>query len=168
MGKTGGQENTYELDPGNGLDDLKNSADHVEAVNITRLTEDDVVKVASEAMTMWSATGWRIVCIMFVQGCNQAGYGIDWGVIGGINSIKSWHDYFHFENSGSTYGLLNALMNIGQIVGAIFLGIADIPWIGRRGLNFFGNAFVIFACVFCAFSVNIRMVRTLRRFEILQ
>ena len=51
----------------------------------------------------------------------------------------------------------NALMNIGQVSAALFLGIADIPWIGRRGLNFFGNAFVAFACIFCAFSTGIPM-----------
>jgi MFS family permease len=48
-------------------------------------------------------------------------------------------------------------MNIGQVSAALFLGIADIPWIGRRGLNFFGNAFVAFACIFCAFSTGIPM-----------
>ncbi|PQE14024.1 MFS sugar transporter protein [Rutstroemia sp. NJR-2017a BBW] len=75
--------------------------------------------------------------------CNQAGYGIDWAVISGINAFKPWHTYFGFGTSGVTYGTLNALMTIGTVCGAPFMAFADI--IGRRGINFTGNAIVLFA-----------------------
>ena len=86
-------ESTYEVGNNDGLemDDIKHNADHIEAVAISRITESDLKKTAEEALTMWSATGFRIFLIMVVQGANQAGYGIDWAVIGGINAVDSWH-----------------------------------------------------------------------------
>lgn len=48
-------------------------------------------------------------------------------------------------------------MTIGSFIGSPFLGLADVPWIGRRGVNFLGNAIVIVAALLQAFSVNIGM-----------
>lgn len=69
--------------------------------------------------------------------------------------MDSWHSYFNFGTSGSTYGVLNALMTIGTLCGAPFLGLADV--IGRRGINFSGNAIVIFACIMQGCAVNMPM-----------
>lgn len=80
-------------------------------------------------------------------------YGVDWGVISGINAFKQWHDFFGFGSSGSTYGTLNALMTIGTFCGAPFLSLADV--IGRRGINFVGNLLVIVAAFMQAFSKNV-------------
>ncbi|GAB7352019.1 hypothetical protein MBLNU459_g2535t1 [Dothideomycetes sp. NU459] len=149
------EEPTYgvEIKASRGVDELKQTTSHIEEVAITRLTEEDVFKLSAESLTMRSWTGFRIVLIMFVQGCNQAGFGIDWAVIGGINALKAWHGYFGFGSSGSTYGTLNALMTIGTVAGALFMGLADV--IGRRGINFAGNFIVIIACIMqgCATSL---------------
>jgi hypothetical protein len=40
---------------------------------------------------------------------------------------------------------MNALMTIGNFCDAPFLGLSDI--IGRRGINFVGNAIVIVAAI---------------------
>jgi MFS family permease len=50
---------------------------------------------------------------------------------------------------------MNALMTIGSFVGAPFLALGDV--IGRRGINFLGNAIVILAAVLQAFSTNLAM-----------
>lgn len=156
-------------------DEIKDNAPANEVEAIQKLTEDDVYRISREALSLNSMAGLRILGIMFVQGCNQAGYGVDWAVIGGkisrpvfngvaglltvlcigINSLPAWHSYLNFGNSGSTYGVLNALMNIGGLVGALFYGLADV--IGRRGINFIGNAIVIAACLLQGFAVNMKM-----------
>ncbi|RDW86826.1 putative MFS sugar transporter protein [Aspergillus mulundensis] len=130
------------------------SIDHVEEAVLASLTEDNLFKLSRESLTMRSWTGVRLCLVLFVQGCNQAGYGIDWAVIGGINAYDSWHDYFGFGTSGSTYGLLNALMQIGMACGAPFYSLADI--IGRRSVNFLGNFLVVIACILQATAPNIK------------
>ncbi|KAJ5211670.1 uncharacterized protein N7498_003316 [Penicillium cinerascens] len=129
--------------------------EHIEEIVLTRLTEEDLWKLSQESLTVWSWTGFRLGLIMFVQGCNQAGFGIDWGVISGINALHPWHDYFGFGTTGGTYGLINALMSIGTVCGAPFMALADV--IGRRGINFLGNAIVIFAALLQGCAINLPM-----------
>ena len=71
-------------------DDFKHSEAHMEEITIARLTEEDLFRLSQESLRFRSWTGFRISLIMFVQGCNQAGYGIDWAVISGINAFKPW------------------------------------------------------------------------------
>lgn len=133
------------------VDQLKHT--HVEEVVVNRITEDDVMKLSRESLNFWSGTGFRICLIMFVQGCNQAGYGVDWAVIGGINAFDSLHQFFGFGTSGGTFGLINALMNIGQVCGAPFLALNDV--IGRRGVNFVGNFLVLVAALLQGLAPNL-------------
>lgn len=169
MGTDDKETTVHDLDrtATNDVDDLKVSEAHVEEVAIARLTDDDLYKLSRESFTFRSRAGFRIMLIMFVQGCNQvrkptekratanslqAGYGVDWQVISGINNMSSWHTYFNFGSSGSTYGTLNALMNIGTMCGAPFLTFSD--HIGRRGINFTGNAIVIVAAILQGCATN--------------
>ncbi|KAL4810036.1 general substrate transporter [Aspergillus unguis] len=137
-------------------DDLPHkSAFQVEEAVLASLTEEDIWRLSQESLTMRSWTGFRLCLVLFVQGCNQAGFGIDWAVIGGINAYDSWHNYFGFGTSGSTYGLINALMNIGNVCGAPFLALSDI--IGRRSVNFIGNLIVIVASIMQATAPNLKV-----------
>jgi hypothetical protein len=63
------------------IDAYKNDADNIEEVVIARLTEEDIFKLSQEAFSWKSMAALRIVGIMFVQGCNQAGYGVDRGYL---------------------------------------------------------------------------------------
>ncbi|KUL87990.1 hypothetical protein ZTR_03941 [Talaromyces verruculosus] len=134
----------------------KVDAAHVEEVVLARLTEEDVWKISQDALDVWSWTGFRLCLIMFVQGCNQAGYGIDWGVIGGINAFPALHNYFGFGTSGGVVGTITALMSVGNIAGAPFLSLADV--IGRRGINFIGNLIVIAAAIMQGCAPNIKVL----------
>ncbi|KAG9698977.1 MFS general substrate transporter, partial [Aureobasidium melanogenum] len=146
------EEEVHELE---NTDVLKQATEYTEEVAIARLTEEDVHRLSRDSLTLKSRTGWRLAMILFVQGCNQAGYGVDWAVIGGINALPALHAYFGFGYSGSTIGVINALMTIGTVCGAPFLGLADV--IGRRGVNFAGNAIVIFAALLQAWAKNTEM-----------
>lgn len=68
------------------IDAYKNDVDNIEEVVIARLTEEEIFKLSEEAFSWKSKAALRLVGVMFVQGCNQAGYGVDWGVISGIVS----------------------------------------------------------------------------------
>ncbi|KAJ5749969.1 hypothetical protein N7533_006997 [Penicillium manginii] len=125
--------------------------EYIEEVTLARLTEEDLWKLSEDSLSVWSWTGFRLGLIMFVHGCNQ----LTGGVIGGINSLEAWHTYLGFGTSGSAYGLINALMSIGTVCGAPFMGLADV--IGRRGINFAGNAIVIFAAIIQGCAINLPM-----------
>ncbi|CEL07508.1 Putative Sugar transporter (Hexose transporter) [Aspergillus calidoustus] len=131
------------------------SAAHVEEAVLASLTEEDLLKLSRESLDLKSWAGLRLLGILLVMGCNQAGFGVDWAVIGGINAIQGWHDYFGFGTSGGTYGLLNALMNIGTVCGSPFLSLSDV--IGRRSVNFIGNLLVVAASIMQAQSPNIKV-----------
>lgn len=60
------------------LADYKAGPDHVEEVVIARLTEDDIFALSQESLRFKSWTTFRLFLVMFVMGCNQAGYGLDW------------------------------------------------------------------------------------------
>ncbi|KAH8898367.1 general substrate transporter [Thozetella sp. PMI_491] len=125
----------------------------VEEVVINRIADDDLMRISSECLTLRSKAGFRMMLIIIVMGFNQAGYGIDWAVIGNINSFPAWHAYFGFESSGPIIGTINALMQIGTFVGAPFLALSDV--IGRRGINFLGNAIVIVAALMQGLAPNL-------------
>ncbi|RKU49550.1 hypothetical protein DL546_009175 [Coniochaeta pulveracea] len=125
----------------------------VEEIAVVRVTEEDLMKISAECFSFRSKAGLRMVGVMLVMACNQAGFGVDWGVIGGINSMPLWHSYFGFGNSGSTLGTINALMMIGSFCGAPFLGLSDV--LGRRGVNFLGNAIVIVGALLQGLAPNI-------------
>ncbi|PNH40843.1 hypothetical protein VD0004_g6207 [Verticillium dahliae] len=118
----------------------------------TRITEDHLNDKSREAFTWRSKAGFRMVLILLVMGMNQAGYGIDWGVISSINSNDMWHEYYGFGNSGHIIGVINALMTIGATVGAPFLSFAD-RW-GRRSVNFAGCALTVIAAIIQAMAPN--------------
>ncbi|KAJ2907248.1 sugar transporter [Zalerion maritima] len=125
----------------------------VQEVVAHRITEEDLLQHSRDALSIRSKGGLRILGIMFVMGCNMAGYGIDWGVISGINSMQRWHDYFGFPNDGVIIATINALMTIGGFCGAPFLALGDV--IGRRGVNWVGNALVIVASLMQGLAPNL-------------
>lgn len=57
--------------------EAKKDEAHIEEVVLANLTEEDVFRISREALDLRSWTGFRLFLIIFVQGCNQAGYGID-------------------------------------------------------------------------------------------
>ncbi|GAB5585963.1 hypothetical protein Unana1_00863 [Umbelopsis nana] len=139
----------------NEKEDIKNEqADDVEEVAaVAAITDEEMLQMSREAIQFKSMATFRIFLILFVQGCNQAGYGIDWAVISGMNSLPKFHEYFNVPNVGGTYGTIVALMTIGNIVGAPFLSLGDV--IGRRGINVLGNLIVIIASLVQGLAQNL-------------
>ncbi|KAH7064333.1 general substrate transporter [Paraphoma chrysanthemicola] len=138
----------------NDVTDEKAAALHTEEIVVQRITDEDLLRISREAMPrFWTKTGFRICLIIFLQGCNQAGYGVDWAVISGINAYPAWHNYFNIDIDGVQFAHVTALMRIGTVIGAPFLALNDK--IGRRGVNFLGNALVIVAALMQALAPNL-------------
>lgn len=135
--------------------DFKHLEHNTEEVVIARLTEEDFFLLSQESLRLKSWTGFRLLVVLIIQGFNQAGYGVDWSVISGINAIKPFHSYLGVGTSGATFGTINALMLIGTFCGAPFVSLADV--IGRRGVNFIGNFLVIVSAALQGFAVNLPM-----------
>lgn len=135
-------------------EDIKNqSEDPEEVAAAAAITDEEMLKMSRDAIQFKSMATFRIFLILFVQGCNQAGYGVDWAVIGGVNSLPKFHSYFNVPNDGGTMGTIVALMTIGNIVGAPFLSLGDV--IGRRGINVLGNLIVIVASLVQGLAQNL-------------
>ncbi|KAI1063141.1 hypothetical protein LB507_005552 [Fusarium sp. FIESC RH6] len=135
--------------------DAEKSGVAVDDVVTARVSEDHLITKSREALRLRSRAGFRICLLMMVMAANQAAYGIDWGVISSINSNDYWHSYFGFENSGSTLGVINALMTIGNFCGAPFLSLGDK--FGRRAVNFIGCFLTIVASIIQCFSPNVKV-----------
>ncbi|KAJ4321121.1 hypothetical protein N0V94_003068 [Neodidymelliopsis sp. IMI 364377] len=134
--------------------DEKAAALQTEEIVVQRITDDDLSRISRDSMPkFWTRTGFRICLIVFLQGCNQAGYGVDWAVISGINAYPAWHNFFNIEIDGVQFAHITALMRIGTVIGAPFLALNDK--IGRRGVNFLGNALVICAALMQALAPNL-------------
>ncbi|KAK7740493.1 hypothetical protein SLS53_005336 [Cytospora paraplurivora] len=125
----------------------------VEEVVVTRVSEEDLMKISRDCLDVHSKAGFRLILVVLVMGFNMAGYGVDWGVIGSINSYDTFHNYFGFPNSGVILGTINGLMTIGTFVGAPFLALGDV--IGRRGVNFAGNLIVVVAALIQGLAPNL-------------
>ncbi|KAK7703058.1 hypothetical protein SLS64_009329 [Diaporthe eres] len=69
----------------------------VEEVVVTRISEEDLIRISRECLDIHSPTGWRIALITLVMGFNMAGYGVDWGVIGSINSYDTFHGNNNYQ-----------------------------------------------------------------------
>lgn len=120
---------------------------------MNRITDDDIMEVSRSSLKLRSRTGLRLALILLIMGINQAGYGVDWAVIGNINAYDTWHDYFGFGNTGAILATINALMTIGGAVGAPFLVLSDVY--GRRSVNFIGNACCIVAAIMQSQAPNL-------------
>jgi MFS family permease len=172
--------------------DEKAGAIQTEEIVVQRITDEDLLRISREAMPkFWTTTGFRICLIIFLQGCNQAGYGVDWAVISewsrseallvccwmltivrlqvvsmrirhGTSTLISklmavcQHDSCYMKcalTQKVEFAHITALMRIGTVVGAPFLALNDK--IGRRGVNFLGNALVICAALMQALAPNL-------------
>ncbi|POS77460.1 sugar transporter [Diaporthe helianthi] len=99
----------------------------VEEVAVTRISEEDLMRISRGCLDIHSPTGWRIALITLVMGFNMAG--------------------------GPILGTINGLMTIGNFCGAPFLALGDV--IGQRGVNFAGNIIVIIAALLQGLAPNL-------------
>lgn len=68
--------------------------------------------------------------------------GYDGSLMGSINAVPSFLEYYNLsENGAASTGIIFSIFQIGQMIGALFIWIAD--WRGRRLAIFIGCCGVV-------------------------
>lgn len=79
--------------------------------------------------------------------------GYDGSLMGSINAIPEYQDYYHLGSDGAaSTGLVFSIFQIGQMVGALFIWICD--WQGRKLPIFGGCLGVVISTVITAEAPN--------------
>ncbi len=77
--------------------------------------------------------------------------GFDGSVMGSINAMKPYHDYFQVGMQGGGTGIVFAIFSVGNLVGAFFAGPACDRF-GRRFGMFIGSCFIVIGTIIEATS----------------
>lgn len=72
--------------------------------------------------------------------------GFDGSVMGSLNAMKTFHDFFHVGMQGSGIGLTTAIYTVGNILGSMFAGTASDIY-GRRFGMFIGSLFIVIGTI---------------------
>ncbi|RDW69772.1 MFS sugar transporter-like protein [Coleophoma cylindrospora] len=127
--------------------DLKASdAKVVEAVQLAQDVSD--TKYSPYTWSMFRLYG--CLCIAYLCGCLN---GYDGSLMGGLNGMHSYQNFFHMSTAGSSTGLVFAMYNIGSIP-AVFLTGPVNDKLGRRVGMFCGAMIVIIGTCIQAPSKN--------------
>lgn len=90
----------------------------------------------------WSPSMFRLYAVLacaYLCGCLN---GYDGSLMGGLNGMVSYREYFGTQVDGSSTGLTFAMYNIGSIAATVFTGPTN-DWLGRRWGMFIGAAIII-------------------------
>ncbi|KAK3395352.1 hypothetical protein B0T20DRAFT_455256 [Sordaria brevicollis] len=90
----------------------------------------------------WSKGMFRLYLVLacaYLCGCLN---GYDGSLMGGLNGMKAYQNYFNMSTAGSGTGLVFAMYNIGSVA-AVFFTAPVNDWFGRRWGMFAGALIII-------------------------
>ncbi|KAJ5771387.1 lactose permease [Penicillium nucicola] len=139
------------------IEDMGKSA-HVESPRpAVQVDVDEAAELATGVgdakPSLWTTSMFRL------YGCLLIGYlcatvnGFDGAVMGGINAMTSYQDYFHMASASSSTGIIFAIYSIGTACAVPFVGPVSDRW-GRRAGMFVGSIIVITGTVVTSRAVN--------------
>lgn len=85
---------------------------------------------------------FKLYFFILIACFNSCINGYDGSLMGGINAMKTYQDYFHMRTVGSQTGLVFSMYTLGNIVGSFFCG-PFTDWWGRRWGMFIGASIII-------------------------
>ncbi|KAK7447379.1 hypothetical protein VKT23_014089 [Stygiomarasmius scandens] len=98
--------------------------------------------LASTKLDPWSSRALKLYFIVMVGFLNAVSSGFDGSLMGGINAMDQYLDYFHYDTVGSSTGIVFMIYVVGNCVGSFFAGpVTDLY--GRRGGMFGGGFFIL-------------------------
>ncbi|EFX04227.1 major facilitator superfamily transporter lactose [Grosmannia clavigera kw1407] len=107
---------------------------------------DIAVQMAHDAETKtyspWTLRMVRLYVVLscaYLCGCLN---GYDGSLMGGLNGMTSYQNYFHMKVAGSSTGIVFAMYNIGSVAAVFFTGPVN-DYFGRRWGMFVGAVLVI-------------------------
>ena len=80
--------------------------------------------------------------------------GYDGSLMGAINAMQPYHDYFSVGMEGSGTGIVFCIYYVGNLVGSLFAGTV-IDLLGRRAGMFSGSVFIIIGTIIEATAPSI-------------
>ncbi|KAK0119977.1 hypothetical protein ONS95_011401 [Cadophora gregata] len=129
------------------INDLDKSASDA----IMLATEVDTTKYSAFSKSMFKLYG--VLAIAYLCGCLN---GYDGSLMGAINAMKPYQDYFGIGNTGSSTGIVFAIYNIGSIPAVILTGPVNDRF-GRRAGMFTGSVIIIIGTCIQAPAINMHM-----------
>ncbi|KAJ4488429.1 general substrate transporter [Lentinula aciculospora] len=111
--------------------------------------------VVNTSLNPWSRRALKLYLIVIVGCLNAVSSGFDGSLMGGINAMNQYLDYFDYNGLGQSTGIVFMIYIVGNCVGSFFAGpITDL--FGRRGGMFTGGIFVLIgsAVIVSAHNIN--------------
>lgn len=105
------------------------------AVHIAHETEEKKISPWTWAMLRL----YLVLMVAYLCGCLN---GYDGSLMGGLNGMSAYQNYFNMTGAGSATGIVFAMYNIGSVA-AVFLTGPTNDYLGRRWGMFVGSALVI-------------------------
>ncbi|KAJ5112149.1 hypothetical protein N7532_000194 [Penicillium argentinense] len=131
--------------------------DGVETKEITLQETSEAIQLAeaveSTKCSPWTPNMFRLygcLTIAYLCGCLN---GYDGSLMGGVNAMTTYQQYFHMKTASSGTGLVFAIYNIGSIPAVLLSGPAN-DLLGRRKGMFIGAAIIIVGTCVQAPAVN--------------
>ncbi|CAI6094654.1 hypothetical protein V2G26_007586 [Clonostachys chloroleuca] len=109
--------------------------------------------VAKDSPKYTTAAQFKLYGIMVFCTLNCIMNGYDGSVMGSINAMDTWHNYFGIGKTGSGIGLVTAIYPVGQVSGSFFAGLI-LDNFGRKVAMFIGACFIIIGSVVQATTAN--------------
>ncbi|KAJ6030978.1 lactose permease [Penicillium herquei] len=122
-----------------------------------QINVDEAAELANDVgnikPSLWTLSMLRL------YGCLLIGYlcatvnGFDGAVMGGINAMTSYQEYFHMVSASSSTGIIFAIYSIGTASAVPFVGPVSDRW-GRRAGMFIGAIIVILGTLITSRAIN--------------
>ncbi|KAH8833252.1 general substrate transporter [Flagelloscypha sp. PMI_526] len=114
--------------------------------NITKITEvfnTEFEKATKEtALNPLSRRAFRLYFLVMVGYLNAVSSGFDGSLMGGINAMPQYLDFFGYKSTGASTGIVFMIYVVGNCVGSFAAGPAT-DWKGRRMGMFIGGFFIL-------------------------
>ncbi|CCO31370.1 Lactose permease [Rhizoctonia solani AG-1 IB] len=101
----------------------------------------------------WSWRGIQSILITLCVCCCSGDSGFDGTVMGGINTMNQYQQYFGMSGAGAKTGIVFGIFTVGALVGAIPASYLPDRF-GRRASMFFGNAILVIGAVVTATATH--------------
>ncbi|KAI4797177.1 general substrate transporter [Aureobasidium sp. EXF-8845] len=139
------------------MDIKKDGVTHIDDMDNEFRDAKVAVHLSEEAVHIkqspWTSSMWKLygcLTIAYLCGCLN---GYDGSLMGGLNAMDTYHEYFHMTSAGSSTGITFAIYNIGSIPAVFFCGPVN-DYFGRRVGMFTGAIIVVIGTCIQAPSIN--------------
>ncbi|KAL5351026.1 hypothetical protein ACLOAV_004600 [Pseudogymnoascus australis] len=102
--------------------------------------------IAKDKPPTWSKSMAKLYGIMVIVTMNDCMNGYDGSLMGSLNSMDPFHNFFNVGMEGSSIGLVFAIYTVGSIIGSLFAATACDLY-GRRFGMFSGSCFIVLGTV---------------------